>query len=204
MSNNLGELSYSHQKYEEYQKKQIREIYVARKKELDVANALDHLLEEELGIEGVSTEIYIRYLTNGLTDAEYKTALPTIFGELPVEDLMDVHEFSSKAGEQDIVTGTYKNTLNIESLPGQYDDVVDSTQQCLMLQTGNQDHQVRAFTTITFHGEISDEDMAKVKKYLINPVDKQHIDISDRIFLRDLPSPENVKILDGFTDLDTI
>ena len=44
--------------------------------------------------------------------------------------------------------------------------------------------------------------MAKVKKYLINPVDKQDTDFSDKNLLRELPSPENVKIVDGFTDLD--
>jgi len=30
-----------------------------------------------------------------LTDQEYKTALPTIFGELPVEDLVDAKTFES-------------------------------------------------------------------------------------------------------------
>ena len=94
--------------------------------------------------------------------------------------------------------------LNIESLPGQYDDVVDATQQCLMLQTGNQDHNVRAFTTITFDGNIAEKDMVRIKKYLINPVEKQHTDLSDTILLRDLPSAKNVGIMEGFTELDNI
>jgi phosphoribosylformylglycinamidine synthase len=136
-----------------------------------------------------------------LTDEEYQKALPTVFGELPVEDLMDKDEVSTKEYEQSM-NNEFNASLNIESLPGQYDDVVDAAQQCLMLQTGNQDHNVRAFTTITFHGDISDEDMEKVKKYLINPVDKQHTDFSDTKLLRELPSPEDVKILDGFSDLD--
>lgn len=140
---------------------------------------------------------------DGLTDEEYKKALPTIFGELPVEDLLDNSEVIKKVLEEKRVHGnTFQGTLNIESLPGQYDDVVDATQQCLMLQTGNQDHHVRAFSMITFHGNISYDDMKRVEKYLINPVDKQNTDIRDYALLRELPSPENVKILDGFTDLN--
>jgi phosphoribosylformylglycinamidine synthase len=201
MSNNLNELSISNRESIEDQKKAVREIYIARKKELEVASSLDKVLEDELGIKGVTTNMYVRYLVDGLTDEEYKCALPTVFGELPVEDLMSAEEVREKEREQSVGTKKFNQSLNIESLPGQYDDVVDATQQCLMLQTGNQDHNVRAFTTIAFHGEISPEDMAKVKKYLINPVDKQHTDFSDKNLLRDIPSAENVKILDGFIDL---
>ncbi len=185
----------------EAQKKLTREVYVTRKKELEVTNSLDKVLEEELWIQGVKTQVAVRYLVDGLTDDEYKTALPTIFGELPVEEVLsgnlaDCMLWLSEAEAN-------KKVLNIESLPGQYDDVVDATQQCLMLQTGNQNHNVRTFSTIVFDGDISQEDMAKVKKYLINPVSEQDTDLSDTKLLRDIPSAENVKILDGFTDLDT-
>jgi len=202
MSNKLNALSQSNTESLEAQKKVVREVYIARKRELETANSLDVVIEEELWIKGVTTNLYVRYLVDGLTDEEYKTALPTVFGELPVENLMSHTEVVDKKIEQNYNGHKSNPSLNIESLPGQYDDVVDATQQCLMLQTGNQNHNVRAFTTITFHGNISEEDMAKVKKYLINPVDKQHTEFSDKTLLRDLPSPENVKILDGFTDLD--
>ena len=71
--------------------------------------------------------MYVRYLTDELTDQEYQKALPTIFGELPVENLEGSEEFTQQ--------NQNKKILNIESLPGQYDNVVDSVQQCLMLQT---------------------------------------------------------------------
>ena len=202
MSNDLNALSQSNTESLEAQKKVVREVYIARKIELETANSLDNIIEEELWIKRVTTNLYVRYLVDGLTDEEYKTALPTIFGELPVEKLMSADEYMEREMEQSYSYCEFNKELNIESLPGQYDDVVDATQQCLMLQTGNQNHNVRTFTTIGLHGNISDKDMEKIKKYLINPVDKQHTELSDKILLRDLPSPENVKILDGFTDLD--
>jgi len=36
-----------------------------------------------------------------------------------------------------------------------------------MLQTGERNHNVRAFTTITFEGSLSYAAMAKIKKYLV-------------------------------------
>jgi hypothetical protein len=44
--------------------------------------------------------------------------------------------------------------------------------------------------------------MARIKKYLINPVDSHHVDSSDRLLLRDLPSAKNVEIMNGFKELD--
>ena len=44
--------------------------------------------------------------------------------------------------------------------------------------------------------------MERVKKYLINPVDKQDTDFSDKDLVRELPSAKDVETLDGFTDLD--
>jgi hypothetical protein len=48
MPNDLNVLSHSHQESAEQQKKMTREIYVARKQELDTESALDAVLENEL------------------------------------------------------------------------------------------------------------------------------------------------------------
>jgi len=48
MSNNLNALSQSNTESLEAQKKVVREIYVARKRELETANSLDKVIEEEL------------------------------------------------------------------------------------------------------------------------------------------------------------
>jgi phosphoribosylformylglycinamidine synthase len=113
---------------------------------------------------------------------------------LPVEDIMDRDALTSDHN--------FSSYINKESLPGQYDSTIDAVQQCLMLQTGQKDHNVRAFSTIIFENEISDENMKKVEKYLINPVDSHTTHIDDTTLLRELPSPENVKTLDEFRKLD--
>jgi len=190
--NNIAKLSNSSIQSLEKQKKVIREIYVRTKKEVQVSHSLDKTLKDELWIKGVKTQLQVRYLVDGLTDKEYAGALPTIFAELPVEDLVDAHKFKSQIWN--------KKVLNIESIPWQYDDTVAATQQCLMLQTGNTNHNVRASTTITFQGNISDTDMKKIKKYLINPVEKQHTPIKDRLLDKKITSPENITILDWFRD----
>lgn len=179
----------------EAQKSVVREIYIQRKREWDVANHLDKMLEEDLWISGVSTDIHIRYLVDNLTDEEYEVALPTIFSELPVEDLVTSEDFLSTLGD--------KKVLNIESVPWQYDQTIDAVQACLMLQTGRQWHQVRTSATIRFAWRISDADMEKVRKYLVNPVEKQDTPLSDKHLVRDIPLPEDIESIHHFSDLDS-
>ena len=93
MANNLNALAYSATTSLEAQKKVVREVFISTKEEVKVGNALDKVLEEELWIKGVKTNVLVRYLVDGVTDGEYKTALPTIFWELPVEDLISKDEF---------------------------------------------------------------------------------------------------------------
>jgi phosphoribosylformylglycinamidine synthase len=192
--NNLKELSISNRTSLEEQKKFTREIYVATKKELEVSSSLDKVIEEEFWIKGVKTKLQVRYLVDGLTDQEYETALPTIFGELPVEDLTDAKTFESSL--------VNKKVLQIESIPGQYDETVAATQDCLMLQTGEKNHNVRAFATITFEGNISYANMNKIKKYLVNPVEKQSVSTKDKLLDKKIIAPENVAIVDWFTNFN--
>ena len=48
MSNDLNALSQSNTESLEAQKKVVREVYIARKIELETANSLDNIIEEEL------------------------------------------------------------------------------------------------------------------------------------------------------------
>lgn len=192
--NSISSLASSWEASIELQKKSIREVYVKRRKEAEISNSLDKVIREDLWIQWIKTSLSVRYLVDWLSDEEYERSLPTVFAELPVEELVDPIEFESSLWD--------KRILNIESLPWQYDDTVAAMQDCLMLQTGERTHSVRAFTTIVFEGDISDSDMKKINKYLVNPVEKQNTEITDKQLLRESPIPEDIKTIEWFIGAD--
>lgn len=124
------------------EKEIVRETIVAKIDQVNpVSDALSHVIQDVLGIAGVTAKVYVRYLVNGLSDTEYELARDTVLSEPPVDDILAREHIEAEAAEG-------KRVITIESLPGQYDARSDALQQCLMLQTGNKDHQVRVSSVV--------------------------------------------------------
>ena len=91
----------------------------------------------------------------------------------------------------------------MEALPGQYDQRADSCAQCVQMLTGGERPMVRAATVYVLSGALSDGDIAKVKGYLINPVESREAVLDKPDTLRQqYPEPGAVPVLEGFTALD--
>jgi len=67
-----------------------------------------------------------------------------------------------------------KSYLGIEFLPGQYDLRQDAAQQCIHLLIENPDIVVKTSSLILFNDDV---DVDKIKKYLINPIEKREKDM---------------------------
>lgn len=91
-----------------------------------------------------------------------------------------------------------KTYIAYESLPGQYDQRSDSAQECLMLLNNKQDVVIKSGRIVVIEGNISDNDLDKMKKYLINPVEMREKDLSVLENSEDVEI-EPVLIMDGFT-----
>ena len=172
----------------------IRRLYVAKKGVFaDEAKRMLADLQENLLIKGLTDiNIFHRYDVAGLDDAAFEAAKTMIFSEPPVDAVYD--ELPVKEGD---------TVLAIEYLPGQYDQRADSAMQCLQMLTMQNDSLVRTARVIVLSGDLSDEDVAAIKHYCINPVEAREasLDPVDTLEMA-WEQPADVAVIEGFTTMD--
>lgn len=172
----------------------IRRLYVAKKGVFaDEAKRMLADLQENLLIKGLTDiNIFHRYDVAGLDDAAFEAAKTMIFSEPPVDAVYD--ELPVKEGD---------TVLAIEYLPGQYDQRADSAMQCLQMLTMQNDSLVRTARVVVLSGALSDEDVAAIKHYCINPVEAREASL-DPVNTLEMAweQPADVAVIEGFTTMD--
>ena len=89
----------------------------------------------------------------------------------------------------------------IEALPGQFDQRAASSQEALFLLGAGTDVLVRTAQLYLVNKDISDSELAAIKKYLLNPVDSRFKDIEQPIQLEQFSeSDKTIPVLDFFKD----
>ena len=172
----------------------IRRLYVAKKGVFaDEAKRMLADLQENLLIKGLTDiNIFHRYAVAGLDEAALEAAKTMIISEPPVDAVYD--ELPVKEGD---------TVLAIEYLPGQYDQRADSAMQCLQMLTMQNDSLVRTARVVVLSGALSDEDVAAIKHYCINPVEAREasLDPVDTLEMA-WEQPADVAVIEGFTTMD--
>ena len=59
----------------------------------------------------------------------------------------------------------------VEYLPGQFDQRADSAAQCIQILSQGERPAVRTAKVYAVYGNVSEEGMSRLKKYVINPVE---------------------------------
>lgn len=170
---------------------QIKRIYVEKKKGFDGAagDLLDDLTRN-LGITNLTgLRRLIRYDISGITDDEYMAARTTILSEPPVDTIY----------EEQFETDDDEIAVAVEYLPGQYDQRADSAAQCIQIVTLKSRPTVKTAEIIVLKGSLTDDELTKIKKYLINPVDSREAaaEIPGTLDMKITP-PDDVEIVNGF------
>ncbi len=172
----------------------VRRIFVEKKPDFAIqAKELQTEIKSYLGIRTVTgVRVLIRYDVEHISEETYQKALATVFSEPPVDD---VYEESFEAENAHV--------FSVEYLPGQYDQRADSAEQCVKLLNENEEPMIRTATTYVIEGEVSKEQLEAIKKHCINPVDSRETGMEKPLTLEEaFEEPEDVKILDGFTDME--
>ena len=135
--------------------------------------------------------VFKRYDVSGLSDAEYERAVSAVFSEPNCDEVY----FESLPEVQGQV-------FAVEYLPGQYDQRADSAAQCIQLFTQGERPQVKTATVYVLEGDLDGETVARVKHYIINPVESREASLEKPETLKmSVNVPEDVKTVTGFTTL---
>ena len=90
----------------------------------------------------------------------------------------------------------------VEYLPGQFDQRANSCAECIQIISKGERPLVKTAKIYCLYGNISDEDLARIKKYVINPVEAREASLEKfETLAADYDIPETVKTLDGFIGL---
>jgi len=108
----------------------------------------------------------------------------------------------------DIVSDTLPDAADctvfaVEYLPGQFDQRADSAAQCIQIISRQERPTVRAARVFLLYGNLTSEEIAAIKKYVINPVECREASLETYDTLTaDYEIPATVSVLEGFRALE--
>ncbi len=172
----------------------VKRVYVEKKPEYAVqAKDLLHEVESYLGIKTITNvRVLNRYDIENLSEETFVRACNGVFAEPPV-DILYHETFEMAEGSR---------VFSVEYLPGQFDQRADSAVQCVQFIKEDEKPVIKTATTYVIEGTITDEEFEAVKNHCINPVDSREAGIEKpETLVTVFDEPEDVKIFDGFKDM---
>ena len=172
----------------------VRRIYVEKKEPYAVAAR--QLKEDILGflaVKGLTgVRKLIRYDVENVSDEVFEKACRTVFSEPPVDIL---YRETIDIPEDGFV-------FSVEALPGQFDQRADSAVQCVQFLNENENPVIRTAETYILTGSFTEEEIDRIKKYCINPVDSRETGMDKPETLQtEYPQADDVQVLTGMTSM---
>ena len=162
-------------------------IFVEKKEDFRVeAQNLMNDLRENVGIESLDfLRILNIYDVFNLSKEELEKMEKIVFSEVNVDKVYNSLEevFVAVENKEDIY-------FAVEFIPGQYDQRADSAVQCIDLLADNENFNVKSGKLIVLYGNITPEELAKIKKYYINEVEMREKNLN---ILEENPEQENTE-----------
>ena len=172
----------------------VYRVYVEKKAPFAVeAQGVLSDIHSSLGIGGVTgVRILNRYDVEDITPEDFELAKKTILSEPQVDE---VYDELPAFGAQDKV-------FAVQFLPGQFDQRADSAVQCIQLATQHDRPTVASAKVYVISGA-SDEELSRIKKNLINPVESMESPLEPVQTLHTpFDVPADVAVLEDFNNLD--
>ncbi|MCD7783957.1 MAG: phosphoribosylformylglycinamidine synthase [Firmicutes bacterium] len=173
----------------------VYRIYVEKKEDEALeAKSLLADISDTLGISGVEkVHVVNRYDAENIERDTFESAVGTVFSEPLIDRVYRHYPYGSLAG------------FASEYLPGQFDMRADSASQCIQLLSQGSRPDVKSAKIYSFEGNLSQSDLLRIKRYIINPVECREADMSDtppETISITHPTPDDVPVLFGFSALD--
>ena len=174
----------------------VLRCYTEKRKGFDSASqSLCSSMRELLEIPALTyVRELCRYDVEGIDAETYAKAKNIVFSEPMVDDCYD-EQYPMPEGDCRI--------LAVEPLPGQYDQRSDSCAQCIQLMTQGERPKVAAAHIYVLGGKLTDEELDKIRGYLINPVDSREASAAKPETLEaNYAIPTEVDTVEGFISMD--
>ncbi|MBE5782906.1 MAG: phosphoribosylformylglycinamidine synthase [Clostridiales bacterium] len=172
----------------------VYRVYVEKKSGLDhEAQVLKNDLTSLLGIEELeNVRLLNRYDVEGVDEALFESLKNTVFAEPQLDTVTEDMPCACKA-----------KVFAVEYLPGQFDQRADSASQCIQLISQKDRPLVHTAKVYYLYGDVSDEQVEKIKKYVINPVESREASLETFETLKAVyDAPPMVETLHDFPTLD--
>ncbi len=170
----------------------VNRIYVEKKKGLrHEAQGLLHDLRHILLIQNLTdVRLLNRYDVEGLDPESFEKAVRLVLSEPQLDEV---------AAELPAADGAH--VFAVEFLPGQFDQRADSAAQCIQILTQGERPRVRSAKVYLLYGALSEEELAEIKKYVINPVEAREASLAcfDTLDVK-YEIPTEVETLTGFIE----
>lgn len=171
----------------------VKRLLVEKREGFDLeAKALMKDLKDSLHIDCIDDlRLLNRYDIEGLSDEICDSASKTIFSEPNLDVIYKENvEYDKDA-----------KVFAVEYLPGQYDQRADWAAQCVQIINEGQRPNINSAKLYILTGDIDDELFAKIKSYVINPVDSREASLEKPETLElETEIPTEVATIEGFID----
>ena len=171
----------------------VYRIFVEKKEGLD--NEARALLSDAKGLLGISglekVRLFNRYDAENITQDLFDYAVKTVFSE-PQLDI---------ATAECVLEGA--TVFAVEPLPGQFDQRADSAAQCIQIISQGERPLIRSAKVYGLYGNLTEEEIAAIKKHVINPVEcrQASLELPETLAV-EYAIPQSVETVTGFITLD--
>ncbi len=167
----------------------VYRIYVEKKPGLQhEAGSLLNDIRSFLGIGVLSDlRLFNRYDVENLEGDILDRAVRTVFSEPQLDTVTETLPTDAAV------------VFAVEFLPGQFDQRADSAEQCIRIMASEADPSVKTAKVYCLYGDLNDEQIDAIKKYVINPVESREASLEKPKTLKtEYNIPTEVEVLDGF------
>ncbi len=171
----------------------VYRVFVEKKAGLDnEARALLSDIQSLLGITKlVNLRIFNRYDVENISAELFDYSRNTVFSEPQLDNATESIDLSDAT------------VFAVEFLPGQFDQRADSAAQCIQIISQGDRPTVRTAKVYALYGNLTADEVAEIKKYVINPVEAREASLDKPKTLEtEYDIPTTVQTLDGFIELD--
>ena len=169
----------------------VYRIYVEKKEGLaHEAQSLKNDLTSLLQIGGL-TEVRVlnRYDVENIDEALFASSVKTVFSEPQLDTV-----YTELPQGADVV-------FAVEYLPGQFDQRADSAAQCIQILSQGDRPTVRTAKVYLLYGDLNEEAVSSIQKYVINPVESRLASLDTVETLKaEYVIPTEVETVEGFCD----